>query len=418
MSLSHSEKYIVLHNPISNEGHLDSWHVLFINMLTQAGFKIIALTSDPVELRKKLYDVDQTVGGTGTRALDQGLIVLGAEPVGLVQKLGRRISDYSTKTLDVLLGRPKRRVTHLEPRILGQQLNALLVRYPETISLVLNMYMDAYDPAREQWKHFRLKTAVPLAGVCITPQSGCSEGYYSLPFYRGTCFLDETWREEYQVKFTEKYFQYLPDITDTRLPKAPSALLQQILAFARGRKIVFMGGSIGKQKNLTRWHQVIAASDLEQWCFVQIGRINRNNLTEDDEKSLTLQATQPLENLFVHDGYVEDERIFNEIISHSHVIFAVYRDFTRSSNMLSKAAYFEKPILVSTEGVMGKRVDQYKIGLCVNPDMTQEIADGLSTIEQIANLQANFCLYRNDFSLEMVQAKLVHFIEQSVGTQG
>lgn len=416
MSLIHSEKYVVLHNPISNEGHLDSWHVLFINMLTQAGFKVIAFTSDPVALRKKLCDVEQTVGSTSAQALGQGLIVLGAESVGLVQKFGRRLSHYSTKILDVLLGRPKRRVTHLEPRMLGQQLNALLVRYPEKIGLVLNMYMDAYDPAPEQWKHFRLKTTVALAGVCITPQSGCSEGYYGLPFYRGTCFLDETWREAYQAKFTEKYFEYLPDVTDTRLPKTPSALLQQILAFARDRKIVFMGGSIGKQKNLTRWHQVIAASDLEQWCFVQVGRINRNNLTEDDEKSLTLQATQPLENLFVYDGYIEDESIFNEIISHSHVIFAVYRDFTRSSNMLSKAAYFEKPILVSTEGVMGRRVNQYKMGLCVNPDMTQEIVNGLSTIEQIANLQENFRLYRNDFSLEMVQAKLVRFIEQSVGT--
>ena len=230
--------------------------------------------------------------------------------------------------------------------------------------------------------------------------------------------MDETWCEAYQQKFTDKFFEYLPDITDTRLPLAPSALQQQILAFAQGRKIVFMGGSIGKQKNLTGWHQTIAASDGEQWCFVQVGRINRNNLTEADEKSLQQQATQPFTNLFVYDGYVEDEGIFNEIISYSTVIFAVYRDFDRSSNMLSKAAYFEKPILVSPQGVMGKRVNQYKIGLCVNPDASDEILNGLSVIEQIPNLQENFRLYRTDFSLDVVQAKLVRFIDQSVGTQG
>jgi glycosyltransferase involved in cell wall biosynthesis len=301
--------------------------------------------------------------------------------------------------------------------MLGQQLNALFVRYPEKVGVVLNMYMDAYDPAPKQWKHFRLKTEVPFFGLCITPQTNRSEGYYELSSYRGTCFLDETWRDEYQKKFADKYFEYLPDITETRLPVSPSAILKQILAFARGRKIVFMGGSIGKQKNLTRWHQVIAASDLERWCFVQVGRINRNNLTEEDEKSLQALAMQPIENLYVYDGYIEDERTFNEIISHSSVIFAVYRDFNRSSNMLTKAAYFEKPILVSTEGVMGKRVNQYKIGLCVNPDVTQEIVKGLDTIEKIANLQENFRLYRNDFSLEVVQAKLVRFIELSLGAQ-
>ena len=414
MSPSRSEKYIVLHNPISNEGHLDSWHVLFIKMLAQAGFKIIALTSDPVAIRKKLRDGEQTKA----EAFGQEVIVLGAAPVGLLQKLTRRLAHYLTKSLDGLLGRPKRRVTHLEPFILGLQLNALLVRYPKKIGLVLNMYMDAYDPAPEQWQHFRLKTDVPLAGVCITPQSGCSEGYYGLSWYRGTFFLDETWRDAYQAKFTEKYFEYLPDITDTRLPKTPSALLQQILAFSQGRKIVFMGGSIGKQKNLTRWHQAIAASDREQWCFVQVGRINRNNLTEDDEKSLQRLATQPLANLFVHDGYLEDEGIFNEIISHSSVIFAVYRDFNRSSNMLSKAAHFEKPILVSTQGVMGERVQRYKIGLCVNPDMAQEIVSGLSALEQIPNLQENFRLYRDDFSLAVVQAKLVHLIDHCLSTKG
>ena len=86
--------------------------------------------------------------------------------------------------------------------------------------------------------------------------------------------------------------------------------------------------------------------------------------------------------------------------------------------MLSKAAYFEKPILVSPQGVMGKRVKQYKIGLCVNPDVSDEIVNGLSAIEQIPNLQENFRLYRNDFSLDVVQKKLVRFIDQSVGAPG
>ena len=46
--------FIVLDNPISNEGHLDSWHVLFIDLLLRDGWKVIALSADPAGLTGKL----------------------------------------------------------------------------------------------------------------------------------------------------------------------------------------------------------------------------------------------------------------------------------------------------------------------------------------------------------------------------
>ena len=46
--------YILVYNPISNEGHLDSWHVLFVDMLRQAGWRVIAVSTDPRALRAKL----------------------------------------------------------------------------------------------------------------------------------------------------------------------------------------------------------------------------------------------------------------------------------------------------------------------------------------------------------------------------
>ena len=46
--------YVVLYNPISNEGHLDSWHVLFVRLLLAAGHNVIAMTSDPEGITRKL----------------------------------------------------------------------------------------------------------------------------------------------------------------------------------------------------------------------------------------------------------------------------------------------------------------------------------------------------------------------------
>jgi glycosyltransferase involved in cell wall biosynthesis len=401
--------YVVLQNPISNEGHLDSWHVLFIKLLHDAGFKIIALTSDPSELLRKLTSLSVP--------LSKDIIVLNPQPKNdfkrIVLRLGQRLSAIASQALGV----PRRKVTHLLPCQLKQELDGVLSQYPSQVQAIFNLYIDAYDPAPALWRNFQLKEDVPFLGLCITPSVDQNEGYYNYPRYVGTCFLDEAVANEYRERYPNKQFEYLPDIADTRIRDnflICNEHAAEIKARARGRKIVFMGGSIGQQKNLAKWHQVIRTSPQDNWFFVQIGRINRNNLTKADEISLESMSASVPENLYVFDGYLPDERVFNEIIATSDVIFAVYRNFERSSNMLSKAAYFRKPILVSQQGLMGERVTQFKIGCTVSTDDVDSMTQGLNAVLQIADIETHFEAYRHVFSMDAMQNKLVKFLEQSV----
>jgi hypothetical protein len=172
-----------------------------------------------------------------------------------------------------------------------------------------------------------------------------------------------------------------------------------------------MGGSIGKQKNLVQWVRLIQRADSAKWFFVQIGRLNKNNLTSEDKKALaSIQAAAP-SNLFAQDAYLADERIFNEIIALADVIFAVYKDFYRSSNMLSKAAYFEKPILVADQCLMGERVARYGIGLAVEPNDSDAIHQALVATSQLQNLSAQFAAYRQDFNQQALQNRLIGFVQ-------
>ena len=159
-----------------------------------------------------------------------------------------------------------------------------------------------------------------------------------------------------------------------------------------------MGGSIGKQKNLVKWVDLVLNLDPTQWYFVQIGRINVNNLTPTDEQALALLKQRQPANLYIHADYLPDETVFNSIIAASDVIFAVYRDFYRSSNMLSKAAYFEKPILVADRCLMGERVTNYEIGLAVPADHSESIQAGLASLLKLEGLATKFANYRADFS--------------------
>ena len=454
---------IVLVNPISNEGHLDSWHVLFVKLLTHAGWSVIAMTSDPDGLAQKLrakgltlgdtlriVDTNASSAATNTRLVDRCRKVwldwnayceaaqyqrhwrqgaCAGQPRRGLASMGPHLKQaalrglmHVTAGMHLLYGQLRNRSVRSQapaPAYFSQtdfrdQVNAVIAQHPQEICAVLNMYIDAYRPDQASWEGFAFRENLPWAALCITPTDSPQQGYYTVPSYQGTLLLDEFLTARYRLALPSKRFEYLPDITETVLPDQASSLSRALVAAAAGRKIVFMGGSIGKQKNLARWFELIALADPQKWFFVQIGRINKNNLTPEDALSLEKVLAAPPANLYVRPEYLADERFFNEIISISSVIFAVYRDFGRSSNMLSKAAYFEKPILVASNCLMGDRVERYRIGKAVSQDDTLGMHEGLLALETIENVKANFQLYRNDFSETIMQQKLSNFLQQCI----
>jgi hypothetical protein len=465
-----TRRYVVLYNPISNEGHLDSWHVLFIKLLSQAGQTVIALSPDPASLINKLraQGLEQTdalvVLGTESVSSDSSSVTASLSFVRAAWLRWQALNDKAlyqrtwyrapVKALDRFLNiahslyrqtrqqrvqsptptitknttpelpltTPKSNqailkeslsTTTLDAKQFCEQVNQVLRQYPGQVKAVLNMYIDAYPTDQKTWANFALVQDAPWFGLCITPSPLPTAGYYSVPSYRGTCFLDEAVCAAYRQQMPERVFEYLPDIADTNLLGQVTPLAKQILEHAANRKIVFMGGSIGKQKNLARWFELIALANPEDWFFVQIGRLNHNNLLPEDQQALANIVKHPPENLWIQPEYLADERQFNEIIALSSVIFAVYRDFARSSNMLSKAAYFEKPLLVAAGQLMGKRVEHYKIGLAVDQDSAPSMYQGLLALDSIENIKDNFGLYRQDFNEAAMQAKLLAILKNT-----
>jgi glycosyltransferase involved in cell wall biosynthesis len=67
-------------------------------------------------------------------------------------------------------------------------------------------------------------------------------------------------------------------------------------------------------------------------------------------------------NAYTHFARISDERIFNSVIQACDVIFAAYLDFPNSSGILTKAAVFRKPIIVSDGYLMAERTRKYDMG--------------------------------------------------------
>ncbi len=417
---------VLLYNPISNEGHLDSWHVLFIEFFLQAGWRVIPVTHDPHAIQKKLeqkglFSHPQLLWPTKIwQQPSRPIATIASFYRRVVRRVRHVVQSAAQREQDLLANK------FLDPQVFKDTIDQVLSAYPGRTQLVFNMYVDGYLPQAKVWPDMvfsdmqdsAVAASIPWAGLCITPEnlseqqaSQTMPAYYLLSNYQGTCFLDETLPQKYRDHYPNKYFEFLPDITETDLPITPNPLALDIKHKAAGRKIVFMGGSIGKQKNLAQWVDLVLNLDPMQWYFVQIGRINVNNLTPADEQALALLKQQQPANLYVHSDYLLDETVFNAIIAASDVIFAVYRDFYRSSNMLSKAAYFEKPILVADNCLMGERVTKYEIGLAVPADYSEGIQAGLASLLKLEGLETKFANYRADFSCTEFSRRLDAFAQ-------
>jgi hypothetical protein len=418
--LNTSAPIILLYNPISGHGHLDSWNALFVGFLLEAGWQVASLSQGADDLRTRLVS-QRLADHPNLRILEWR-----APKRTLYQRIRAKLLRVSKQlisgatTNEVDAAKLKNlEASYLQPHEFAQRVADATLQLERKPSFVFNMYMDLYRDDRLGWRPFAEIHQIPWAGIRFVPSSvPPSEAYYQLASLKGMCFLDEHVRQDYAAHFPKKVFEYLPDVTDTNLPVTKSSFAIDITRRAAGRKIAFMGGTIGNKKNLSQWYKLISLANSGAWFFVQIGEVHEQTLDFEDHSAYRNALLAPPENLFMHAQYLPDERTFNEVIALSDIVFAVYRKFGISSNMPGKAAVFEKPILVAEGYLMGGRVNKYQIGLTVPEDDAAKMLQALTVLAQplaqrsIA-LPEHFAAYRQDFSHNALKAKFFNFLDQA-----
>jgi hypothetical protein len=436
--LAVKRRSILIYNPISNHGHLDSWNALFIAFLLERGWRVIALTPAADALRARLA-LKQLVDHKNLWISEWG-----HPQRSLFERIRGRLKRIGVKLIQALLptnlasfsfdanvnSEPLSKesdpeANYLLPTEFAQRVRTALQKSPWRANFLFNMYMDLYRTDIASWQLFNAIQKMPWAGIRFVPRplelssansasSNEQEAYFQLKTLRGMCFLDAEVCSTYQNRLPDKTFGYLPDMTEVALPEVASSLAKDLKARASGRTIVFLGGSIGGKKNLTHWARVIELADPAKWFFVQIGEVFENTLSLEEQTIYRQLQTSSRENFFMKAEYLPDERAFNEIILASDILFAVYRNFTISSNMLGKAAAFNKPILVAQGHLMGQRVEQYQIGRTVHEDDPTQMLEQLIALAQEPPSPDTFVAYRQDFSHEALCHHFFNFLDKAV----
>lgn len=171
-----------------------------------------------------------------------------------------------------------------------------------------------------------------------------------------------------------------PDFTDERaldLKQTSSTLAGKIQRVASEKKIISLCGMLIPQRGVQQF--LMTAIENPQWCFVLVGELayfKKQSPIFDLLKNFLLD----LPNSLYYPLRVSDEREYNGIFQVSDVVWNIHIDYPGSSNTLTKAAVFEKPVIASNQHLIAERVTAYKLGEICDASNISDITNKLHTI--------------------------------------
>lgn len=393
---------LFLVNPISGEGHLDTYARLYSAALLNLGFRIVLVTEKEAGCTEWLVRHNVPIA--------RFTIVTRLEKKECSAKHSKNQRRYDNspavgeplrQTIKKWIGQllepfPWLRKTILEignrilARFSGQGVAGLndRVRRAEAATgfrpdLVFILYPDLLPQDKKTWSSW----SYPWVCIRFTPALGDwatslpVEPLFQVPTLRGACFLDDSSTHIYRRRLSNLVFATVPDVCDPTLPDEETAMVRILRKRAAGRTVVFAGGGITGRKGFADLIEVISKVPRGDYFFLLIGKIHWSTFSSDEAAVLRKFIRSLPENVMTHFEYLEDERDFNALMASADIIYAVYRNFPHSSNMLAKAAYFEAALLVSNRYRMGRQVEKYGLGATVYEGDIEDIINNLEKLQ-------------------------------------
>jgi glycosyltransferase involved in cell wall biosynthesis len=365
-------KTIVLVDPFDT-GHHESYMVMFSIALLSMGNRVVALYPDPEKLEKLILKKNpDNVGNL------QCLELIELEPSHTKYSFIRKITDVTGRWNQV-----KRTIKNLAKdsgyipdlvffcwldSYLYKFLPVMFVnRFPYSWSgLYFHPWHFRGYPQMSWWKRI-LHRPEKLIGAknCI-----------------GIGILDEGIHANLIRCFSDKPIIVFPDVANNSTPDSNNPIIKEILKKADGRKIISLLGYLSNRKGLMSLIKVAQEYDHEGLYFVFAGELVYEDLSSTDIGKLKRFVSMNPDNCYFYFEHIATEAIYNAFVSISDVLYAVYNFFPSSSNILSKAALYKKPIIVSNKYLMGERTRGYNLGMCV---AESDIDDQSKKINQILN---------------------------------
>ncbi len=187
-----------------------------------------------------------------------------------------------------------------------------------------------------------------------------------------------------------------PDITIDEYAEVPEI-------FEKGKKVIGLCGGLSKRKGLLRLLRI--SKKYDQINFLFMGRIIYDSFDKEEQVEIREYHEQHPDHVkFILN--VEDDLQFNGYLRQCDFIYCAYEDFNHSSNILTKTAKFNIPVLSLINTYIGRITKKYKMGL-VLPDLSGDsIINSLDKLRLTSFPKEGFNKYYNENNLEKLKQVL------------
>ncbi|WP_237228584.1 hypothetical protein [Rubinisphaera sp. JC750] len=224
---------------------------------------------------------------------------------------------------------------------------------------------------------FELIARYQYSGIVIGAAKRPGENLFP-PFYRSNRvtavhFLDEELVTEWNARGISKA-HWIPDVSPTDLPDIEPPFCDEVRQFAKGRKIVLLYGHINRRKRLPELVELFETTPPNDACLVVVGKLNLDAFSPQTRTRIEQLIRNGHPRILIRPGYIERECDLNAIVNLADTLFAYYGTYSLSSNVLYKAAAFNKPVIVANAGLIGMRLRQHSIGHFAEDDSVPALA--------------------------------------------
>lgn len=275
-------------------------------------------------------------------------------------------------------------------RVVGEKIKDVSLTSGE-VGLVFFPYMDPFMGPYLSLSSLDLTFPYPWSGLIMNPQNCRTKMPYSWlrrsilsPHHllkSKNCkavFVFDRFCAELIQKKTQKQVVVIPDVIDDVEPDRNYWLYEEVSNKANGRKVVSLLGSLSKRKGMLTLLKAIDLDIGSDHLFLIAGKLDIDSFNTDDLNYIKeIVERNPHKIVYIPER-IPTEADFNALVSVSNIIYAAYIDFSASSNLITKAAKFWKPILVSKGYLMEEIVNEYKLGVAIPQDSPIKIIESLN----------------------------------------
>lgn len=381
-------------------GHIPTYHPLYLRAFLELGYRVASVTPRPDEIYSTDYLQEaREAGRLDVFQLPSTKASPPARKLGWLNRIpgGRAFWNMLRTSERVRHARARHRWRYLlstiEKLTRGNEEKLIFIPY-------LNDLLHDPGPARGSepaWAGLYLNSSQ----LRESPNSALlrSLRLFLSPRQKYVGVLDEATVTLLQNYTNGRKVGVLPDLTNEDSLPEPSGLASEVLSRAAGRPIISLLGHLTPRKGISRLCRLAKESNPDEVFFLFAGEMEELQLPNKTRNFLLSAAAGKIPGSFAHLKRVPDGTYFNGLVKISQVIYARYDGFVASSNLLTKAAKFAKPVIVSKEGCMAERVARYQTGIVFDGSEEDERAALLQLASKAIQFPLeNYIEYHNDHS--------------------